>query len=57
VNLCTERFTRLFLDFERDLEPSPINVQAEFALIGKEPIRDDVAGYFAIEPENQVAGQ
>jgi len=51
VNLRTERFTSLFLDFERNLEPTPINVQAEFALIGKESIRDDVARHFAIEPK------
>ena len=57
VNLCTERFTRLFLDFERDLEPTPINIQAEFTLIGKEPIRDDVTRHLAIEPKYQVAGQ
>jgi hypothetical protein len=57
VDLGAKGFTRLFLDFERNLEPTPINIEAEFPLIGKESIRDDVAGHLAIEPKNQVAGQ
>ena len=55
VDLGAERFTGLFFDLERNLEPTTIDIQAEFTLVGKESIGDDVARHFAIEPKNEVA--
>ena len=55
VDFGAERFTRLFLNVKRDLEPTPIDIEAELPLIGKESIRNDVSRHFAIKPKNQVA--
>jgi hypothetical protein len=55
VDLGAKRFARLFLDFKRNLEPTPINVQTDFPLIGEKSVGDDVSRHFAIKAKNQVA--
>ena len=54
VNFSAERLSVPLFNVERKLESTPIDIEAQFALVSEESVRDDVARNFAVQTEDLV---